>query len=430
VIDLAMLLMAFDERAMKNARSVAALAGLLLIYTSPVKAQDSAPPVPSFDAETAWASFVKLLHENYGYFNRPGVDGDAILAVFADRAKVARADKEFIDTLQLISHNFADPHFIVGPLDAGDWAVFPTASDLFGVYDGKNFLIEEVRAGGDAASKGMRPGMAIARIDGMSPRTAIETITGRAFTDLSPVQIGFAFNVALAGHRKQGRMVEISDSQRHRTYVLAATNDLAQHIEDGLLLETERHGKVGVIRINNSLGRQELINAFSKALASMAGTDALLIDLRDTPSGGNTSVARGIMGHFVDHDQPYQMHVIPYETRVLGPTRKFVEYVAPFGMRYAGKVYVAGGHWTGSMGEGLMIGFDAIGATTVGTDLAHLLGALSNETIDGSAAKVDIGTEQLFTVTGLPREAYRPQIYLPRVERTSEGDPVLAAISR
>ncbi|WP_156363822.1 hypothetical protein [Sphingomonas sp. Leaf357] len=415
---------------MKKARSVACLTGLLLVYTSPIEAKDTTPPVASFDAGTGWASFVKLLHENYGYFNRPGVDGNAILAAFADRAKAARSDKEFIDTLQLISHNFADPHFIVGPLDGGDWSVFPTASDLFGVYDGKNFLIEEVRAGGDAASKGIRPGMVVSRIDGISPRAVIENITGRAFTALSPVQIGFAFNVALAGHRKQGRMVEISDSQRHRTYALAATNDLAQHVEDGPLLETERQGTTGVIRINNSLGRQELIDAFSKALASMADTDVLLIDLRDTPSGGNTSVARGIMGHFVDHDRPYQMHVIPYETRVLGPTRKFVEYVAPFGTRYAGKVYVAGGHWTGSMGEGLMIGFDAIGATTVGTDLAHLLGALSNETIDGSAAKVDIGTEQLFTVAGLPRESYRPQIYLPRAERTSEGDPILAAIAR
>ena len=115
---------------------------------------------------------------------------------------------------------------------------------------------------------------------------------------------------------------------------------------------------------------------------------------------------------------------------MLGATRKFVEYVAPFGQRYMGKVYVAGGRWTGSMGEGTMIGFDAIGATTVGSDFAHLLGALSNETIDASAARVDIGTEQLFTVTGLPREDYRPQLYLPQAERTLAGDPVLMAIGR
>lgn len=416
---------------MTKADCLAALAALLLIPATPAAAQNSASPTAAgFDAAKGWASFVKLLHENYAYFDRPGVDGDAILAIFADQAKAARSDKDFIDVLQLVAHNFADPHFIVGPLDAGDWSVFPTASDMTGRYDGKDFVIEEVRAGGDAAAKGLRPGMALTRIDGLSPAAAIATITGRALKDLSPVQAGFALDTALAGRRRQGRVIEVRDGSRRRVYTLAAGNELAARIEDGPLLDTERHGTIGIIRINNSLGNQQLIEAFSTALASLADSEALLIDLRNTPSGGNTSVARGIMGHFVDHDRPYQMHVVPYETRVLGPTRKFVEYVAPFGRRYSGKVYVAGGRWTGSMGEGMMIGFDAIGATTVGTDLAHLLGALGNETIDGSAAQVDIGTEQLFTVTGLPREAYRPQLYLTHAERTPEGDPVLTAIGR
>ena len=201
-------------------------------------------------------------------------------------------------------------------------------------------------------------------------------------------------------------------------------------MQAGPLISVERQGALGIIRINNSLGNQETIGQFAQAVATLADTTALLIDLRNTPSGGNTSVARGIMGHFVDHDRPYQMHVIPYESRVLGPTRKFVEYVAPYGTRYAGKVYVAGGHWTGSMGEGLMIGFDAIGATTVGNELAHLLGGLSNETIEGSAAKIDIGTEQLFTITGLPRGDYRPSIYVENAERNAKIDPVLTAIGR
>ncbi len=428
--DLAIRARLLNAAVMKTARSFVCLAALALLSPAPVGAQDTATPAAAFDAAKSWSSFVQLLHENYGYFDRSGIDGNAILAAFADRAKAARSDKDFIDVLQLVSHNFADPHFVVGPLDRGDWSVIPTASDLFGIRDGKNFLIGEVRTGGEAALKGMRPGMTVVRIDGLSPRAAVEAVTGRPFTDLSPVQIGFAFNVALAGHRNQRRMIEVRDGRRTRTYTLVATDDLARRVEDGPLLETERQGRLGIIRINNSLGDQRLIDAFSKALASLADTDTVLIDLRNTPSGGNTSVARGIMGHFVDHDRPYQMHVIPYETRVLGPTRRFVEYVAPFGTRYAGKLYVAGGRWTGSMGEGLMIGFDAIGATTVGSDLAHLLGALSNETIEGSAAKVDIGTEQLFTVTGLPREAYRPQIYLAQAERTPEGDPVLGAIKR
>jgi carboxyl-terminal processing protease len=411
-------------------RSIAPLCGLLLLWTASAGAQERPSSPVAFDAAKAWSSFEKLLREQYGYFDREGVDGDAILSAFATRAKAARSDKAFIDTLQLVSHNFADPHFIVGPFDAEDWAIIPTASDMFGIHDGKAFRIGEVRSSGDALAKGIRPGITVLRIDGQTPHDAIEAITGRRFETLSPNQVGFAFNVALAGHRKRARSLETVDGERRRTFMLAATSDQAKHVQEGPLLDVERHGTLGIIRINNSLGDQGLVAQFSRALATLSDTATLLIDLRNTPSGGNTSVARGIMGHFVDHDRPYQTHVIPYETRVLGPTRKFTEYVAPYGTHYAGKVYVAGGHWTGSMGEGLMIGFDAIGATTVGTDLAHLLGALSNETIEGTAAKVDIGSEQLFTVTGLPREDYRPQLYLVRAERGQNYDPVLTAIGR
>lgn len=396
-----------------------------LLLTAPAAAQTPSPT--KFDAVTAWASFTKLLRENYGYFDRPGIDGNAILARFAARTTAAPTDAAFIDTLQLVSHNFADPHFIVGPFDRDDWAIVPTSSDLWGTYDGRRFRIEQVRAGSDALAKGVRAGTTVTRIDGEAPRALVEAITGRPFVELSRPQIDFAFTVALAGHRRRPRTLEIAEG--HRRFALAPTSAQAIAIEDGPLLDVERRDTLDIIRINNSLGEQKLIAAFCAALATLADTSTLLIDLRNTPSGGNTSVARGIMGHFVDHDRPYQVHVIPFETRVLGPTRKFVEYVAPFGTRYAGKVYVAGGRWTGSMGEGLMIGFDAIGATTVGSEHAHLLGALGNETIDGSAAKVDLGTEQLFTVTGQPREAYRPQLYLPQAERDPSGDPVLAAIA-
>ncbi|MGK6325065.1 hypothetical protein ACMGDM_18525 [Sphingomonas sp. DT-51] len=413
---------------MHHARLTAWLAGLTLPLSASASAQEPAPARTGFEAAQAWDSFVTLLRDHYGYLARPGIDGESILATFAPRARAARTDKEFIDVLQLVAHNFADPHLIVGPLDGDDWAVVPTASDLFGAYDGTRFRIEEVRARSDATARGISPGMTVVRLDGVSPRRAIEQITGRAFTDLTATQVAFAFNVALAGHRRRARVLEVAEG-RHR-YALAPTNALADRIGQGPLLDVERRGAMGIIRINNSLGDQALVDRFSRALETLKDTDALLIDLRNTPSGGNTSVARGIMGHFVDHDRPYQMHVVPYEARVLGPTRKFMEYVAPFGLRYPGRVYVAGGRWTGSMGEGLMIGFDAIGATTVGTDMAHLLGALSNETIDVSAAQVDLGTEQLFTVTGLPRELYRPQIYLSRAEPMPAGDPVLSALDR
>jgi carboxyl-terminal processing protease len=138
----------------------------LLLAAVPAKAQERSEQGAAFNAAMAWASFTKLLREQYGYLDRPGIDGNAILAAFETRAKAARSDKAFIDTLQLVSHNFADPHFIVGPFDPDDWAIVPTSSDLFGVQDGTAFRIGEVRADSDAHAKGLRAGMRIVRIDG------------------------------------------------------------------------------------------------------------------------------------------------------------------------------------------------------------------------------------------------------------------------
>lgn len=226
---------------MRTARLVALLVGLLLTPVPPISAQSAAP----FDAAAAWSAFTALLHERYGYFDRPGIDGDAILSAFAARAKAARFDKAFIDTLQLVSHNFADPHFIVGPFDGEDWAIVPTSSDLFGTYDAKTFRIEQVRTGGDALAKGVRPEMTVLRVDGQAPRAAIEEITGRPFAALSAVQIDFAFNVALAGHRRQARTLEAVDGGRRHSFTLAASSDQAKRIGTGPLLDVERRVRSG-----------------------------------------------------------------------------------------------------------------------------------------------------------------------------------------
>lgn len=315
-----------------------AVALALLFAPESVASQLQSTSIKSFDANMAWTSFKKLLREEYGYFNRPGIDGEAIIANFDDRAKAAKTDDAFINVLQLVSHNFADPHFIVGPFEANDWAVIPTSSDLVGSRNGPVFRIDQVRADSDALLQGVVPGMIVLGIDGQSPSVVIEEITGRKFEALSSNQVEFAFNIALAGRRGQLRKLDVLDGRHRRTLILAATSVQAKRISQGPLLDVERQGEIGIIRINNSLGNPDVITAFSNALGSLADTSVLLIDLRNTPSGGNTSVARGIMGHFVYHDRPYQK-CTSFRMRpvYLGPLGSLSNSLPPMGSLTAGK---------------------------------------------------------------------------------------------
>jgi hypothetical protein len=116
-------------RFRRHLAALVATGSLVLLSVSGLLADASLPPVhpplarlarDPFDASAAWAEFTELLRLNYAYLTRPGIDGEAILAYFEPQAKAAASKEAFREVLQLVAHNFADPHFIVGPLDLQD----------------------------------------------------------------------------------------------------------------------------------------------------------------------------------------------------------------------------------------------------------------------------------------------------------------------
>ena len=66
------------------------------------------------------------------------------------------------------------------------------------------------------------------------------------------------------------------------------------------------------------------------------------------------------------------------------------------------------------MGEGLAIGFDAIGARVEGSRMAGLLGAIYDHRLERSGRVIKIPTERLYAVDGTPREHFVPQYKIQR----------------
>jgi carboxyl-terminal processing protease len=215
---------------MKQHRYIFALCLVLACTTGQSPAAFSQTPPPAaqpqmkleavFDATTAWSQFEQLIQQSYAYFERPGIDGPAILKEFEARAKAAKTDQEFIEVLQTLAYNFADPHFVVGPRSATSYQVIPTASDLFGhIKDGK-FFIADVRTQSAAALAGVPQGAQITSIDGLAPQDAIAKVLGRPFADATPLQILFGLNTALAGIRQATRRLEIMLDGKRRIFTL------------------------------------------------------------------------------------------------------------------------------------------------------------------------------------------------------------------
>ena len=141
---------------------------------------------------------------------------------------------------------------------------------------------------------------------------------------------------------------------------------------------------------------------FDTTLDRMMNTDALILDLRNTPNGGNTDVAEPILGRFITEEQGYQI--------CESHTDRYTRTVSPRLATYNKPVYVLVGRWTGSMGEGMAIGLDGMKrATIVGTEMNRLAGGIKTIPLLNSNFSFHIPIEKMYHLNGKLRETYVPQ---------------------
>jgi carboxyl-terminal processing protease len=385
-----------------------------------------------FDAEAGWDEFEELLRSHYAYLWRPGESAvKEQLARSRHLAQAAENEPELRRLLHQTALTFADPHLIVGPFDEQDHSIIYTHADLRADHAAGRFEVVDVRAGSAAAKAGVRPGWQIVEIDGLSAGESARLPFGPVLENPSPIQLSYGITLAANGRRGKDRELVFRRADGSTTRLaLPSPSAQARMIASFPVLSVHRLGennRFAQIVINNSLGNNQTIAAFDAALAQLGDADGIIVDLRNTPSGGNTDVARSIIGHFLKQPEPYQVHTIPAVERALGVPRTFIEIASPRAPLFDRPLVVLHGSWTGSMGEGLVIGLDAAaGAFTIGSDMGDLLGALWNFDLKVSGARLDMGAEQLFHPDGRPREDFVADQPLPQADTGPDGsDPLL-----
>jgi len=253
----------------------------------------------------------------------------------------------------------------------------------------------------------------------------VEARLGRSYPHTTAEARDWALRSVLAGVHGAPRQLRMQSGGKTREFSLRAL-DQAFRGEQPVSSSEIRPG-IGYILLNDSLGNDATIAAFDAALTSLRSTRSLIVDLRNTASGGNSSVARGILGRFVRAELPYQKHILPAEEQETGVRRSWLELVSPRGERYEHPVAVLVNRWTGSMGEGLAIGFDATSAgQVVGTEMARLVGATYTITLPSTGIRANVPAERLQHVNGLPREQFRPQHYVDVQITAGAADPFVA----
>ncbi|MFT4205046.1 MAG: S41 family peptidase [Chitinophagaceae bacterium] len=364
--------------------------------------------------EKDFNEFWNDINNNYAYFDQQQLDWNKVKEIYQPQVKQITNNTEFIRFLESVINEFHNGHISLNTNLNSSNRIIPSGQDIFIQKLNNKFLVTDIRKGRGADLSGLKIGNEVVLFDGKPITEQLEQFLPKYTTVHTNEMYQYALNMLFAGTHNIKREITVSkDGNKTNFYpddtqIKKATN----------LIDTKILNKTtAYIKINNLLGDLKIIENFDKAVDEFIQFKNIVIDLTETPSGGNTTVARCILGRFINKVMPYQQH--EFDEKEFETKRMWVEYVIPRKTQFKGKVFVLVGHWTGSMGEGIAIGFDGLKrAKIIGTEMAGLLGAINGFTMSETNIGFQIPTERLYHINGTPREKYKPTVLTKNIDDT------------
>jgi carboxyl-terminal processing protease len=353
--------------------------------------------------------FCELIEKQYAYFDLKQTDWKKVKELYNNRLQTIKKDWEFTYTIELMKHELYDPHLSLNRNVEFSFRLIPNDTDAYIKVKNGNYYIADIRENYSIEDFNLKIGDQLVKVNGQDIEDVIKWNLPASIENPGEEVKEYFANLIFAGrHNKPREFQTLRDKKTIEVQLPKATAKK----NSNLLLESEiLSGNIGYVKINNSLGNYDLIRKFPKEVDDLANTEALIIDLRETHSGGNTVVAKAIMGKFITKEMPYQVHERVGLERELGIKRKYIEILSPLENPYRKPVYILVSRWTGSVGEAIAQGFSNIDtATVVGTTMAQLLGAITCYTLPDSGLRVCFPFEKLYNVDGTPREDFKPDV--------------------
>jgi len=359
--------------------------------------------------------FMEFWHNignNYAYLDQQNIDWKKVSEIYEPQAKMISNDNEFIEFLEHVLNELYNGHSSLNTNLETSNRIIPSGSDLRVEKLGHKYIIKDLRKGFGADLAGLKIGMEVILFNGKPLDEQLKKFLPKFTDKYNQKMYQYAIDMLFAGtHNKSREIVVVQNGDTKTFYPVSYGN------RDELIYSKTIDKNTAYIKINNSLGNNNLVAAFDMVLDTLLLSKNLIIDLTETPSGGNSTIARAIMGRFTDKLRPFQVH--EFDEKDYQTKRHWVEYVTPRKQIYMGKIYVLVGHWTGSMGEGMAIGFDTFGkAKIIGTKMAGLLGAISGFQMSETKIGYQFPTERLYHINGTPREDFIPKILTENIEET------------
>jgi carboxyl-terminal processing protease len=157
---------------------------------------------------------------------------------------------------------------------------------------------------------------------------------------------------------------------------------------------------IGLIVIR-SFADDAVVAAVDAALLRLKDTVGLIIDVREN-GGGDTAVARPIMGRFITEPKTYARMRRRSGAGLGAPWTEMVEPRGPF--TYRQPVAVLTTRWSASMAEGFPMGMRGIGrGLIVGTPMMRVGAAVFPLRLDRTGLDLQYSAEPVYDVQDRPR---------------------------
>ncbi|CAL2076084.1 Carboxyl-terminal processing protease [Tenacibaculum sp. 190524A02b] len=349
------------------------------------------------------------ISKNYIYLKNKEVSIDCLKSYYQKQIPNIKTEEETVLFFEYLLDELYDSHVNLNTNRKSSYRLY---APIYATFKNYTPTISNVWISQTTPIKKPILGAKILAFNQIPIEKAIKDFPTHCHNKNNPEVKEWILNKILAGIYNQPRIVSLKLTNGKQ---IQLDLDAIQIKKEKDLLSVTKLKNFGIIRIHNSLGKNSLISAFDKALNSLLNTDGLILDLRNTISGGDSYIARGIMSRFINKDLPYQKHVLADESWDNQPKvgRSWIEYVNPRGKQYTKPLIVLAGRWTGSMGEGTTIGFEGMQrATVIGTELTRLAGAVFGYQFKHQKYGYQLSEEKLYHVNGTPREKYIPLNYV------------------
>lgn len=361
------------------------------------------------DFDELWGT----LDARYCFFGDKLTDWGRVRTMYRPMALAAQSREDFTEIVRRVLTELYDAHTHLA--DPPDGAQRFPLYDLYAERHSAEIVVCAIKDNSAAADAGIQIGDVIVSVDELPIDVAVGQVMPKCLRHPCPIADGYSINAAIAGHTAMPRaMVVRGANGTARAVALPLKQNAPEPDVSARMLE----GGFGYIRIR-SFANLDAVAAFDLALEPMRAARGLIIDVRDN-GGGDTAVARPMMGRFITQPMPYA-HMRRRAGR--GLSAPWVESVDPRGpFTFTAPVVVLCNHWSGSMAEGFPMGMRDIGrARIVGTRMMGLGAAVFAINLDRTGISAHYSAEPVYDTHDAPRWELRPDV------EVAPGDDILAA---